>query len=144
MGVQETNIFKLCQLKAAEFKAVLMRNNRGLFRTMDGERVVQAGLEINGSGDGIGWFPVIITPEMVGKKVAVFLSVETKTEKEFLYIIRNIEMLRNYSGNDDKKKRLKSQLKFADNVTDAGGIGIIAYSPDDVKKALTLYRNSVS
>ena len=32
-----------------------------------------------GSGDLIGWKSVEITPDMVGRKVAIFVSVETKT-----------------------------------------------------------------
>ena len=34
-----------------------------------------------GSSDLIGWTPVTITPEMVGKKVAVFTAVEVKKNK---------------------------------------------------------------
>lgn len=34
-----------------------------------------------GSGDIIGWKSVTVTPEMVGKKIAVFLSIEVKTEE---------------------------------------------------------------
>jgi hypothetical protein len=33
-----------------------------------------------GSADLVGWKTVTITPDMVGKKVAVFLSIETKSE----------------------------------------------------------------
>ncbi len=32
-----------------------------------------------GSGDRVGWEPVVITPGMVGLTVAVFLSIEVKT-----------------------------------------------------------------
>lgn len=34
-----------------------------------------------GSGDWIGWTTVTITPEMVGTRVAVFTSIETKRAK---------------------------------------------------------------
>lgn len=43
-------------------------------------RPLHAGLT-KGSGDYIGWETIVITPEMVGKKVAVFLSVEVKRPK---------------------------------------------------------------
>lgn len=56
----------------------LFRNNVGLFWTADG-RPVRCGLHV-GSGDLIGWKTVTVTPEMVGKPVAVFLSVEVKTK----------------------------------------------------------------
>ena len=41
-------------------------------------RPIKFGLH-TGSGDLIGWKTVTITPDMVGKRVAVFLSVETKS-----------------------------------------------------------------
>lgn len=37
-----------------------------------------------GSSDMIGWESVLITPDMVGKKVAVFQSIEIKTENDHL------------------------------------------------------------
>lgn len=43
-----------------------------------GARVLHAGL-FEGSADLIGWTPVVITPDMVGKTVAVFTSVEAKS-----------------------------------------------------------------
>ncbi len=43
-------------------------------------RPVQFGLA-EGSGDLIGGKVVTVTPEMVGKPILVFLSIETKTEK---------------------------------------------------------------
>lgn len=43
-------------------------------------RRFHAGL-CEGSSDAIGWKTVKITPEMVGKNVAVFIAIETKTEK---------------------------------------------------------------
>ena len=114
MATRESNIFKECQLAAAEFMAVLLRNNRGMFLTIDGKRKVRAGLDAPGSSDGIGWCSKIITPDMVGKRVAVFLAVEAKHESRIS----------------------PAQQHFIDEVNRAGGIGLIAYSPDDVLKAL--------
>lgn len=34
-----------------------------------------------GSGDLIGWKSITVTPDMVGRKLAVFLSIETKASK---------------------------------------------------------------
>jgi hypothetical protein len=45
--------------------------------TLRDPRPIKFGLH-PGSGDLIGWQSVEITPEMVGRKVAVFLSVECK------------------------------------------------------------------
>lgn len=67
-------------------------------------RVLQCGLHI-GSGDLIGWRPVVVTQEMVGKTLAVFLSVEVKTAKG----------------------RLRpEQATWMDVVNAAGGVAIVA------------------
>lgn len=42
---------------------------------------VKYGLQV-GSGDLVGWEPVKVTPELVGKTIAVFKSVEIKTIKD--------------------------------------------------------------
>jgi hypothetical protein len=42
-------------------------------------RWIKFGLHV-GSGDLIGWITRIITPDMVGKKIAQFLSIEVKSD----------------------------------------------------------------
>ena len=37
-----------------------------------------------GSGDYLGWTTIVVKPEMVGKKIAVFTSCEIKTERDKL------------------------------------------------------------
>lgn len=112
MAYKETSVLNDCRMAAARlFNAVLLRNNRGMFLTLDGKRKVRAGLEADGSSDGIGWVPVLITPEMVGRTVAVFLAVEAK---------------------QGKGKASDVQNKFLSCVKKDGGIGVVAYSSDDV------------
>ena len=52
------------------------RNQVGLFKTLDG-RTVNIG--IKGSPDLMAVKPTVITPEMVGQTLAVFVAVEVKT-----------------------------------------------------------------
>ena len=54
----------------------MFRNNTGAVSS--GGRGISFGLE-KGSSDSIGWYTVAITPAMIGKHVAVFAGVETKT-----------------------------------------------------------------
>ena len=56
---------------------LVWRNQVGLFKTIDG-RTVNIG--IKGSSDLMAIKPTVITPEMVGQTLAVFVAVEVKTE----------------------------------------------------------------
>ncbi|EAM1616351.1 hypothetical protein EU642_22200 [Salmonella enterica] len=65
-----------------------------------------AGDPIVGTADLNGWTTIEITPAMVGKKVAVFTSIETK---------------RTQGGRTSPE-----QMKWCDQVTNAGGIAFVA------------------
>lgn len=54
----------------------LFRNQTGSYELKDG-RWITSGLA-PGSADLIGWRTITVTPDMVGKKLAVFASVELK------------------------------------------------------------------
>lgn len=77
----------LVRLDAAEHGITLWRNNVGTLPDRNG-RPVRFGLandsaQLNAvlkSSDLIGWRPVVVTPEMVGQTVAVFVARECKPE----------------------------------------------------------------
>lgn len=73
-------------------------------------RPLHAGL-VKGSGDLIGWKRVTVTPNMVGKDLAVFLSVEVK--------------------DGDKGKTSLEQNHWRNVVIGFGGIAIVARSEAD-------------
>lgn len=77
MAIQETNISKKIQMAACKVKARLLRNNTGLFWSLDKKRKMYAGLG-SGTSDLIGWTQVTITPDMLWKQVAVFTAIEVK------------------------------------------------------------------
>lgn len=95
-------------------RGVLFRNNvgtayQGQMGSISGDRVllyprfVEFGL-CKGSSDLIGWTEITITPDMVGKRIAVFTAVEVKT----------------------KTGRVSDEQKnFIKNVNNAGGIAKI-------------------
>jgi len=105
---------------------VLFRNNTGLGwvgkanRLPSGDilienpRPLHAGL-CTGSSDLIGWMPTLITPDMVGKKIAIFLAVEVK------------------AGTSPSPE----QIQFIENIRAAGGIAGIAKKAEDVNKLLS-------
>lgn len=106
----------LSQQGATVFKNVVGEGWVGeSFRQRDGSvlvrnpRRLRAGLH-PGSSDIIGWTPVEVTPDMVGKKLAVFTAIEVKTA----------------SG-----RASKEQLNFLKMVREAGGLSGIARSPTE-------------
>lgn len=115
MASEETNISKECQKTASKLGSRLFRNNRGMFKTLDGLRKVRAGLEVPGSSDLIGWTQVEITPDMVGEKVAIFTAFEVKTGQG--------------AASED-------QARFIDNILNCGGIAGIVRSSECLKKLL--------
>ena len=58
--------------------ARLFRNNTGTLPDPRTGRPVQFGLA-RGSADLIGWRTITVTPDMVGRRLAVFTSIEVKT-----------------------------------------------------------------
>lgn len=139
MATEESNIVQNCRLAASQLGARVFRNNRGLFLTLDAItliekaakqfglkgvfdviksgrlRKVRAGLEVPGSADLIGWHTITVTPEMVGKKVAVFLAPEVKR-------------VGSYASKDQKH--------FIKNVNDAGGIAGVVRSGEDMQNLI--------
>lgn len=81
--------------------------------TLYNPRPLHAGL-CPGSSDTIGWTSVVVTPEMVGHKVAVFTGLEFK----------------------DKTKPTEEQLRFIETIRLAGGIAGIAHSTEEAKMVL--------
>ena len=79
------------------------------------------------SSDEIGWTPVVITQEMVGKTIPVFTAFENKTDK---FKIRDIYR---------EGSREAAQLKFINIVKHAGGIAGFTRNAQDVDKLLEEY-----
>ena len=94
----------------------VFRNNVGLYQHPKTGNWIRYGLCV-GSADLIGWREIVITPDMVGTKVAQFLSVECKAPK------KNI-----------KEGSAQDAWFFA--VKRAGGVALVARSVDDVKHLL--------
>lgn len=127
--MNETNLLKRIQLKLPAH-ARLFRNNTGMgwagqilkktigFITLENYRPLHSGL-CAGSSDLIGWTIVKITPEMVGKNVAIFTAIECKSPNG----------------------RISPQQKnFINTVQASGGIAGIARSVEDAQKLLTYGR----
>lgn len=108
------------RLEARKHRCRLFRNSKGVFYTKDLQRQIEAGLIAPGSSDLIGWTEVEITPDMVGKSVAVFTALEVKKR-----LAKKFE----HCGTED-------QRNFIEQVRKAGGIGEFCDDANNLKKLL--------
>ena len=124
----EDEVQQLILIESARHGEVLLRNNSGALPDKTG-RLVRYGLgnisdRINAqfkSSDLIGIKPVLITQEMVGTTIGVFMAVEVKRENWTLNL---------------KDKREYAQNNFLTWVRNHGGIGIFANSVDSFLKQM--------
>jgi hypothetical protein len=98
----------------------LFSNIRGRFYTsLKAPRVVSAGCGPQGASDFLGWTEITITPDMVGKTVAVFTAAEIKRFDSPSRVRATVE-----------------QIDFINLVNKCGGKAAIIDSEDDAKKLL--------
>jgi hypothetical protein len=132
MATPESRASQEVKLRASsQWQCKLFRNNSGMLYNQDGVPV-RYGLgnisrKFNSqvkSSDEIGWTPVLITTDMVGKTMAVFTAFENKTMK---FKIRD-------SYRDGSREA--AQLKFINIVKQAHGIAGFTRCSDDVDTAI--------
>jgi len=120
----ESTLLKHIRLAATRAGAVLFRNNCGIAFYPAGQ-AVRFGL-CEGSSDLIGFLSVPVSSLPLGSTVAVFVAVEVKAP-----------------GGRTARKRWVKQANFLDRVREAGGIGIVAASVEDLDVGLAKYKKGV-
>ena len=110
--MNETEILNKIKTKLSKLGFTIFRNNVGAWRAKNGQ-YIKYGL-CKGSSDLIGWKPIVVTQEMVGKLVAIFSAIEVKRPS--------------------KSITSDEQINFIKSVKEAGGIGVIAKSEDDLEQ----------
>ena len=110
--MSEMAILRNILLSCGNGLARLWRNQVGQYELADG-RILRSGL-CKGSSDLIGYRSVVVTPEMVGQRVAVFVALEVK----------------------DKGRLTSEQAQFLEVVRRAGGIAAEVRSVEDARAAL--------
>lgn len=110
MTQKETNVWRMIQLEAQKMGYRLFRNQRYKGKT-DRGAWVDCGVGSDGGSDLIGYRIMTVTPAMVGQRIAVFTAIETKIK----------------GGHKSASQKL-----FIEAVKSNGGIGIFAYSIDDL------------
>lgn len=127
---RESPLYADLQLAAPDQLARLFRNTVGLawqgkhVRLDNGDVLVKRAVAVRvglatGSSDLVGWAAYTIAPEDVGHRVAVFLSVEAKSDR---------------GGLRDE------QRKWLDQVHADGGIALVARSVEDLTQGVALWR----
>ncbi len=126
----EAKATKTVRERASAWKMRLFRNNSGV---LNDERGVPVRFGLGNeskrlnqelkSSDLIGWTPITITPDMVGKTVAVFTAIEVKSPG---FRVRQF----------NKKSREYAQNKYIELVKLFGGIAGFAADWPDVDKAI--------
>jgi hypothetical protein len=120
----ESNIQSRTRLAAVTKRWRLWRNQRGAGK-MDSGNFIRYGLANDSkvlgdtlkSGDLIGWRPVVITADMVGKVIAQFVSVECKAEDWTPPPL------------DTKDEAAAAQYRWAKLVNDEGGYAVFINDP---------------
>lgn len=129
MNKPESTVQQEIQVQAKYFNCDLMRNNSGALKDDTG-RTVRYGLgniskshnDKIKSSDLIGFTKVVITPDMVGKTIAIFTAIECKEE----------------NWKDDKKldARETAQQAFINWIKANGGFAGFAQNIDKLKTIL--------
>lgn len=99
------------RLAASAAGCTLFRNNIGGYQDASG-RWIKYGVCNPGGSDLLGWLPVVITADMVGRTVAVFTAIEVKAPRG---------------------RATDAQVNFIAAVIAAGGRAGIARSTDDLR-----------
>ncbi len=82
---------------------------------LENARPLHSGL-IKGSSDLIGWQTVLVTPGMVGKKIAIFTAIEVKKS--------------------NAGRASSEQINFIEQVRESGGIAGIAFDEESAKSII--------
>ena len=89
-----------------------------MFKTIDGARMVRAGLEAEGASDLIGITTITITQDMVGNEIGVFTVAEVKKPS-----------WKKPSGETEKQ-----QQNFINQMEGRGGIGFFINNHEDLEE----------
>lgn len=133
-GKSESATSKACELMSAKYGARLWRNNSGATKDENG-RMIRYGLgntskrinDVMKSSDYIGFVPRLITPEMVGTRIAQFMALEMKKP--------NWKLI-------PSDKRGQAQANFGSIVSNGGGIFSFISAPEQFMEIMNNVKQS--
>lgn len=113
--MSESDTLRDIILRLSNTDTRLFRMQSGSFRALHSDQVIRVG--IPGMSDTIGLRRITVTPELLGRSLAVFVAIEVKSK----------------TG-----KPHANQLDFVQVVSNLGGYAGIARSVDDARRILRL------
>lgn len=117
MSNAETDLQQRIRLSLGQLPELrLWRNNSGKLPDPRTGRWVQFGVASPGGSDLIGYRTITITPDMVGRRIAVFTAIEVKTA----------------TG-----RATPAQRNFIEHIRAAGGISAIVRAPAEALRIAT-------
>lgn len=145
--MKENNVMRMVWGAVAHLGCRLFRLNtgrawmsnlgpKGVVQMTDGSVVIHAarsiaigyatpdGKSLNGASDLQGWTSIVVTPELVGRRIAVFTAIETKNSK---------------GGT-----KLAEQKNFIEQICKAGGIAGFASSPAQAQGLIRDFNGAVN
>lgn len=125
----ETDLQRQIQIELSDENTRLLRNTVGFgwqgdnFTIRKGRLVAGVARPVTfglgpGTSDLVGPRSVIITPEMIGRRIAVFAVVEVK---------------------DAKKRATQEQMQFLSAMTDLGALAGVARSVEEARRIVTQF-----
>jgi hypothetical protein len=103
---------------------MIERNKRRLATPVGYDRPIMLGWDCDGSADWIGWQSVVITPAMLGRRIAAFVAIEAKRA--------------------DGGTVQPNQESFLNALKDAGGIAGVARNAQDAEDVLARWHERVT
>jgi len=145
--VKENNVMRMVWGAVAHLGTRLFRLNTGrgwisglgpdgVIQLTDGSVVIKAarsiaigfstpsGDALKGASDLQGWTSIVVTPELVGRRVAIYTAIETK----------------NSTGGTKRKE----QKNFIEQICGAGGIAGFASSPEQAQGLVRDFNGAVN
>ncbi len=118
---KESNIQNAISLALSESGVPVFRNNVGAVK-VEGGRFIRYGVGGAGGSDLIDVAPTVVTQEMVGKTIGVFIAVEVKS---------------------NTGRATKQQEKFIQVIKGLGGIAGVAKSGEAAKDIIESWKNGI-
>ena len=113
--MSESRILADVRIALSKLGVRIWRNNCGQYFN-DNRHVIRYGVANPGGSDLIGFRSVLVTPDMVGSRMAVFVAVECKAPNG---------------------RATPEQRNFLEQVAQAGGIAILAHSAEEAVEGLS-------